>query len=131
MSLYKTLGRTPWFGANYLVSQHIFVPETFRENCNVACSCSNHEGIGAAHGSSSRFIVPSQGSERDCAVGALKARTQPGAQPVAVAVLAGRKAELGERRGEAEALRFCPKSFLGAVRCSRRFHLRSKSRSRS
>jgi hypothetical protein len=44
---------------------------------------------------------------------------------------AGRKAELGERRGEAEALRFCRKSFLGAVRCSRRFHLRSKSRSRS
>jgi hypothetical protein len=40
-----------------LVSQNIFVPETFRENCNVGCSCSNHEGIGAAHGSSSRFIA--------------------------------------------------------------------------
>jgi hypothetical protein len=45
---------------------------------------------------------------------------------------AGWKAELGERRGEAEALRSCRKSFLGAtVRCSRRFHLRSKARSRS
>jgi hypothetical protein len=44
-------------GPNSLVSQNIFVPETFRENCNVGCSCSNHEGIGAAHGSSSRFIA--------------------------------------------------------------------------
>src|ERR1700730_1003570 len=55
-----------------------------------------------------------------------------GAPPVAVAVLAGWKAELGKRRGEAEALRSCRKSFLGAtVRCSRRCHLRSKARSRS
>jgi hypothetical protein len=61
-----------------------------------------------------------------------KPARSPGAQLVAVAVLAGWKAELGERRGEAEALRSCRKSFLGAtVRCSRRFHLRSKARSRS
>ena len=95
------------------------------------CSCSNHEGMEPPTDRQAG-LLPSQGSERDCAVGALKARTQPGAQPVAVAVLAGRKAELGERRGEAEALRSCRKSFLGAtVRCSRRCHLRSKARSRS
>src|ERR1700726_1869270 len=32
-------------GPNSLVSQNILVPETFRENCNVGCSCSNHEGM--------------------------------------------------------------------------------------
>jgi hypothetical protein len=116
-------------GPNSLVSQNIFVPETFSRELLVAPAPTTRASEPPTDRQAG--LLPSQGSERDCAVGALKARTQPGAQPVAVAVLAGRKAELGERRGEAEALRFCRKSFLGAVRCSRRFHLRSKSRSRS
>jgi hypothetical protein len=67
-----------------------------------------------------------------CPMTGITAARSPGAPPVAVAVLAGWKAELGERRGEAEALRSCRKSFLGAaVRCSKRCHLRSKARSRS
>jgi|ERR1700719_3200231 hypothetical protein len=124
MSLYDVLGRTPWFPRTFSY-QRLFA----RTATLVAAAPTTRASEPPTDRQAG--LLPSQGSERDCAVGALKARTQPGAQPVAVAVLAGRKAELGERRGEAEALRFCRKSFLGAVRCSRRFHLRSKSRSRS
>src|ERR1700731_751389 len=103
MSLYDVLGRTPWFPRTFSYQRLFARTATFVAPAPTTRASEPPTDRQAG-------LLPSQGSERDCAVGALKARTQPGAQPVAVAVLAGRKA---------------------SVRCSRRFHLRSKSRSRS